>query len=309
MTACVLFLSATALACAQTTIQTYVFDAEGNRTRGPEVDVRGDVRTELLPSINGRSVPLEKVEERVIRDDGTSKLIERTIQRFDQTGHLAQTERVSEERTRQADGGSQVRATTYRTDVNGNMQLFERSSTEIRKTGEALTSDVVVERPSINGSLEKAEKRFITDDQTPSHDSRSTVIYRRDDNGGFHEAVKETVNTQTDDGRSVQNSARYAVGSSGRLELYEQAVRTTVKRKDGTESTVVDLYSSERPGSSNASGDRTPKLNEEQLIERRSANGQVYEVLSMREPSASDPNRLGTARRIKETVCTGKCED
>jgi hypothetical protein len=189
------------------------------------------------------------------------------------------------------------------------MRPVERSVTETRDSGATQTSEIVIERPSVDGTLQPAERRLIVDDRAPSRESSSTVVYRRDDNGRFYEAVKETVETQSTDGRSVQNSAHYAVGASGRLELYEQAVKTTLKRKDGTESVIVDVYAPETPGRSNASGDRTPKLKEQQVIERRSSNGEIAETVSLRQPTISDPDHLGPGRTIRETVCKGKCVD
>src|SRR6476620_10751795 len=150
MKAFVLFVSAAALACAQSTTQTDLLDAAGNRIRGPEVEIRGNVRTERLQSINGRAVPLENIEERVVSDDGRVKVIERTTKKFDQTGHLAETQRVTEEQTRLGDGNSSIRASTYRTDVNGNLQLAERSVTETRKSGTAQTSEALIERPTLD---------------------------------------------------------------------------------------------------------------------------------------------------------------
>jgi hypothetical protein len=105
MTRVVLLLSTAVLAAGQATTQSYIYDGAGNRSRGPDVDARGDARTERLQSINGRSVPLEKVEQRVISDDGRTRVVERVVQRFDQTGNPAGTERISEEQTKLGDRG------------------------------------------------------------------------------------------------------------------------------------------------------------------------------------------------------------
>jgi hypothetical protein len=304
-----LCLAVAALACAQdaSSSQTYVYDGLGNRIRATQSDINDGSRTERAQSINGRSVPLEQVEEHVLRSDGTTKVVERIVKKFDPTGRLAQTDRVVEEQTPLSGGGSTVRTTTYRSDLNGNMQPVERSLTETRKAGSVLNSDAVIERPSLNGQFEVAEKRSIVTDVTPSGESRNTVVYRRDGSGGFYESAKETLDRQKTDSGSVENSALYTVGTSGRLELATQTVKTSVKRKDGSESVVVDVYAPQTPGLANA-GDQ-PRLKQEQLIERRPANGGVDEVVSLREPSLSDPDRLGPARKLKETVCRGKCEN
>ena len=42
--------------------------------------------TEIVQSINGRTVPIERVEERVVRDDSSGRVVERLIRRYVQTG-------------------------------------------------------------------------------------------------------------------------------------------------------------------------------------------------------------------------------
>ena len=301
-------LAALALGAQQNTrtIQTYIYDGTGDRIRGPEVDIGGDSRTEKMRTINGRMVPLEQVEQRVVRSEGPTRVIERVIKRFDPGGNLAGTERVVEEETKSADGGATVRAATYRSDVNGNMHPVERSVTETRKAGGTLTSQSVIERPSLNGEFQTAEKRSVVLDKSPGRDVRDEVVYRRDGNGRFYEAVKETSTRQQTGNQSVENTAQYVVGTSGRLELANQTVKTAVKRADGSESIVVDTYGQQTPGLANAG--ENPKLTSQQLIDRRVRNGEVEEVVSLREPALADPNRLGPARKISETVCKGRCD-
>jgi hypothetical protein len=300
----VLYVVTSFLTCGQS-VQTYVYDGLGNRTRGPEVETRGDSRTEMLQSINGRRVPVEKVEERVLRTEGATKVVERVIKRFDSNGNLSQTERVLEEQTAFPDGRSTVRATTYRSDVSGNFQPVERCLMETRKSGTVITLDATVDRPTINGEFQTAEKLTIVDDRSAARDVQNTTVYRPNDSGGFYEAMKSTLERQKTDGQSVENTAKYAVGSSGRLELYSQTVKTAVKRNDGAESIVTDVYAEQTPGLANANGKL--RLKEEQLINRQTRNGEVNEVVSVRQPSPGDPDRLGPPRKIKETICKGQC--
>ena len=304
----VLCLAVAVLAAGQT-IDTYTYNGTGERVRGPASDVSGDSRTEWSQSINGRRVPVEQVEQRIIRSDEQTKVIERLIRHFDPNGNPAGTERVVEERTMLADGGSTLKATTYRKDLSGNMQVAERSVTEAHKSATTQTADVVIERPAIDGSLQVAEKRVTAQEKSPAGDVQSTSVYRRDDSGRFYEAVKETMERRKSGGETVENAATYAIGTSGRLELASQSVKTSVKRSDGSESIVVDVYTQETPGRANASSSGGPRLKEQQVIERTTSGGVVTVVTSLRQASMDDVGKLGPARKVGETICRGKCDE
>lgn len=290
--------------CGQTS-QTYQFDGDGNRIQGPSVVVQGNSRRETVQSINGRNVPLETVDQKVIRSEGAVTVVERVTRRFDQTGHLSEVERVVEEQTKASDGSS-TRATHYRSDVNGNMQVAERSVTQTRVSGSTETTESAIERPSISGSFQIAEKKQITLERSAARDRQDTVIYLADANGGFREAAKESVDRMKAENQAIENTARYAIGTSGQLELVSQTVRTATK-KGGVESIVEDVFTSQSPGLANGA-DSKLRLKEQHVIERRQSNGGINEVVSIREPSLGDPDRLGPARKVRETVCSGKCD-
>ncbi len=300
-------LAACALLCGQS-IRTYTFDGLGDRIRGPQTEVGGDSRTETMQTLNGRSVPVEQVEERVVRSEGPLKVVERVIRRFDQTGAPIGLDRIVEEVTQLQGGSSSVRSSTYRRDVNGNMQLTERAATETRKSGPTETVSSVIERPSIDGTFQVSERQTVVTDQSPTREVRNAVKYLRDENGRFYEAAKETEETTKSGAESVDNAARYLVGTSGRLELAEQTVRTAVKRSDGSESIVLDVYTQQTPGLSNDSSTGKPHLKEQRVIERRVDRDGVTEVVSIRQPSLADPDLLGPSRKVSESVCKGKCQ-
>ena len=67
-------------------------DVNGNRvSNGPQVistkTATGSEITEMRQSVNGRMVPLERVEEKVLRDDASGRLVERIIHRYDAQGN------------------------------------------------------------------------------------------------------------------------------------------------------------------------------------------------------------------------------
>ncbi len=121
-------------------------DINGNRVAdGPQIEQtrsKGTAETtERMQSINGRMVPLERVEERVVRDDSTGRVVERTIHRYDATGNPTTPVKETIEEQKRPDGSSTIQTTRYRGDVNGDLQLVQKTVTELRKSGSTETSD------------------------------------------------------------------------------------------------------------------------------------------------------------------------
>jgi hypothetical protein len=288
-------------------ITRYSTDVNGRRVVDGQISTvrsNGDfVRMERTQSVNGREVPLEQVEERVLRDDAGGKLLERIIKRFDATGVPGDRERVLIEQN--ADG-SRIAATTYRSDVNGAMAPVEKSITEVQKSGSTTTADTTIQRPSLNGYFEKAERRQVVIEEMGATVRQNISIERRDPNGGFVEAYREVKEVVKADGKVTENTAVYEPGLRGEMRLSSQAVATTLQLPGGRTVTEVNLFSVSVPGTS---GDPTgrPQVKEQQIIERKPSNGGFVETLSVRRPSLSDPTRLGPAQLLYETVCKGNC--
>ena len=106
-------------------------------------------------------------------------------------------------------GGSSVRETTYRSDVNGSLQEVERQTTETRVDGSTTTANTVIDRPTLNGSLKPSRngrpsrKARLTTSTPPNRSTGATA------SGGFQEALR-TVKT------TVQGR-RHHEGNHGRL--------------------------------------------------------------------------------------------
>ena len=64
-------------------------------------------RSQITRDINGRTVPVESTEERVLSDSGSSRVIERIIKRYDANGNPGPPERVRIEETKEPDGSVQ----------------------------------------------------------------------------------------------------------------------------------------------------------------------------------------------------------
>jgi len=285
-------------------------DVNGNRVAdGPQIDQtkskNSTETTERLQSINGRMVPIERVEERIVRDDANGRVIERLIHRFDATGNPTTPMKEIVEEQKRPDGSSTLQTTRYQNDINGAQQIVQKYITEIRKSGSSETSNTQLLRP-LNGSLETVEKKETVRVNDGTSYRQEDTTYRRDGNGGFGVAIRQTKEHTEQGGQSSDNTAEYEIGPDGNLQLHNQAVATTVTRPDGSKDSVVNLFGRSAPGTVDSDGKL--KLFEQLIMEQKSRPGNtLVETLSVRRPSVSDPNTLGPTQQISETVCKGKC--
>ncbi len=287
-------------------------DINGNRIAdGPTISrttsPNGSQTTVTTQSINGRTVPMEQIEEHVVRNDSSGKVTERIVRRYDPQGNALPPSRQVIEEQKRPDGSSTVQSTTYGTDINGNTQITEKSVTQTQKNGSNETSETTVDRPTVDG-LQTVEKQSqVMTKQGKNYEADSTT-YRRDGNGGFYAAVRQTTE-HTEQGSEVsENSAEYERGPTGELQLHGQTVTKTVTRPDGSQDAVVDVYSRNVPGtvSGNESG---LKLQEQQTIESAPGPGNtMVQTVNVRRPTVSDPGTLGPARQLSQTVCKGDCK-
>jgi hypothetical protein len=303
--------SAFLLSAQQSSVtSTTAVDINGRRVAdGPAVvhsksDGRSET-TEVLQSINGRMVPIQRVQERVLRDDSSGRVVERLIREFDQTGNPSAPAKEIIEEQKRPDGSSSKQVSTYRGDINGSMQLIEKSITQTQTSGSTENAETVLQRPTVNGSLETVEKQNVVKVKQASGYTEDKTTYRRDGNGGFRAAVRETTEHSEQGQQSSDSTAEYELGTTGQLQLHSQKVTKTVTAADGSKDQVVDLFGQNVPGTVDPGG---LKLYEQQLIQKKQRPNEVTETLSVRRPSVSDPKVLGPARQLSETVCRGKCE-
>ena len=308
------FVSAAAL-CAQGTSvsSTTDVDINGNRVQnGPQVVATktptGTVTTETMQSINGRMVPLERVEQRVLRDDASGRVVERIVRRYDSQGNPAPPTRETIEETKRSDGTSTTTSNTYRTDINGNTQLAQKSVTETRKSGAEERSETVVQRPTINGSLDTVEKQDQVKVAQPGGYRDETTTYRSSGTGGFYAAVRTVTDHTEKNGQSSDNTVEYEANPGSALQVHSQTVTKTVTAPDGSKDTVVNIYATNVPGTVGEPGSAL-KLQEQQLVDsQKGPGGAVTQTFSVRRPTVSDPNTLGPARQLSQTVCKGDCK-
>ena len=134
------------------------------------------------------------------------------------------------------------------------------------------------------------------------------IVERKDTNGNFYEAARQTTEHRETKTEKTDNTAVYEVGPAGGMRLALQTVQKTTIDPDGSSLTQVDYYSSTAAGVAVSSGNTAPKLKGQQTIEKRvTASGSV-ETVTSRIPTLTNPERLGPPRKIAETVCTGTCK-
>ena len=291
-----------------TTRQQSVRDLNGHREEGPVIAERtapGTIeRVEKRQSVNGRLTPAEAVEERVLQEDSSGRVIERVVRRFDAAGNPSPLEKTTVEELKRP-GGLTIRTTTRRADLNGNLAEAERSRTEVEIAGSRRTTAVVIERPSLNGSFEPVEKRSVVKEGPDESYQENTVIFRKG-LSGFAEAQRQITRHSAGKGVTTEETALYEAGSSGQMELQKQIVSRATVRPDGSEEQEVDRFGMGIPGTVGASGSGL-RLQERESVRRRKTTGGVLETVSVQRPTVSDPRLLGPPKVISETECRGKC--
>lgn len=314
MKLCLSTLAAAGLALGQSSTTTYTADyANGGFTPSTSSVSSDHTQTQVTQSLNGTQVPLEQRQERVIGKaaDGTVTT-ETIVRKYDPTGEFAATERTITESRKTPGGGSVATSMVYRTDVNGQEQRAERKVMETQVAGSTTSVNTVVDRPNMDGSFQTAEKRSaitkVAQYSAAKQSTTSESVYRADPSGGFVEAERK-VTTETQSGKeTVVNTTTYQPdGIVGALQFQEQRVATSSTAPDGSTVTRVEVYAPAADGIAREAG-VPPQLKQEQIItHEKASDGSYVEVLSVREPSVSDPN-LGNSRVISKTVCTGKCD-
>jgi hypothetical protein len=293
-------------AMAQSTAVLLTPDLNGRSVEAALYTSNDGDRTQLDQSINGRLVPLQKSETRILSQSPNARSTEIVVRKYDPTGQLASSERtVTDEQ--KSPNGSVIHATIYRSDANGNFQESERRTIESQTQGATTTSNVTISRPGLSGSFEVAEKRNIvtTAEANATHETES--IQRPAQNGQLAEAARQIREEIKAGGKVTSTTTSYEPNFSGQMSLALQQVDTTTKAPDGSAVTQRNVYAPSVYGI--ARDDRaTAKLREQEVIVRQEKNGAVTETTTVSRPTLADPNLLGPSSVASELVCTGKCQ-
>src|SRR5258708_6803051 len=123
---------------------TWTIDPSGQRVEGHSYtsaeSPSGSMYMESARSINGRMVPVQSTEDRVLRQDSRGKSVERMVGEYDKNGKPVPAAKILTEETKNPDGSTTIQSSTYEVDLNGNLRLSERATTQIRKGATTETS-------------------------------------------------------------------------------------------------------------------------------------------------------------------------
>jgi hypothetical protein len=303
---CVFLVTCGIAACAQQVTTNYGTDLNGRRTVNSVFSTSTSggtaTTTEMMQSINGRMVPLQSTEERVVSEDANGRVVERIVRRFDANGNPSPSEKHRVQERKNPDGSVSSVTTVSYGDINGGYQLGERVTTESSKSGNTTNSNIIVERPTVNGSFEVIEKQVRVLNEEKDASKSDVTTYRKSQDGRFAEALRVVTDATIRNDERQENVAQYELGDTGRLRLASQQVTRARRNADGSETREVDIFRNV-PG--RAEPTATPRLQERQIIEQKKVGDQLVETTSVQRPTVSDPNRLGPPSKIGERVCNG----
>ncbi|MCS7043973.1 MAG: hypothetical protein N2036_08690 [Bryobacteraceae bacterium] len=302
--ALILLTIAAGLQAQQQESRTYVYDANGRRVEWSATARGQGFQSETIRDINGRQVPVERTEERVLRKEAGLQVVERLVKRYTPDGSPLPPEKVVIETRTRPDGSTEETALIYRGDLNGNLRPAERIRTETRKSGDTAVSETKVERAGLSGGFSLVEKRTATEVVRASDRSseREELVYVPDTNGRLVAAQKKVVRSRERDGTLEQQTDEYEAATTGALRLSRQLMSVTRRNPDGTENTVVDVYGVNAPGRAIEPG-AGPRLRERQIYtSRQSPDGSVVTVFAVQRPSLNSTRELGPPERVSETV-------
>jgi hypothetical protein len=289
-------LSVAALAFQQTAVRT-VDEKTGT----------GSTRMQLTRNANGREIPIQSVEERVVSDAGGVRVVERTIRRYDANGMPGPPERERIETAKERDGSVRTTTTLLRGDINGTMQVAERSTALTRETQGGSSTTVTVERPTLNASFNVIERREETSRTVAPGKSTETVVTQRPDpNGRMVDIGRRTAERTSTPAGTIENVAEYETAATGQMQLMRQVVTRAVTAPDGVSRREVDTFEPSTAGRAAAAG-AAPQLTKRQIIETRPTPTGTVETISAAFPLESDPGRVGALRQVEQNVCTGDC--
>jgi len=297
-------------AAAQSKTKEYTTDLSGHRVADAVFTSNGPgQRTQLSQSINGRLVPLQETESKVLSQGPNGRVTETVTRYYGATGQLASTERTVAEEKKGAAGQSSIKATIYRSDVQGRMVESERRDIETSTQGNITVANVTVDRPDLSGSFETAEKRKVTTvtDGNLTHETEALAL--KTPGGQFTERARVVRETETSDGTVKENVSNFELNYAGRMEMMRQQISTTQKASDGSAVTELAVYAIATDGVTRDEQGGGQKLKEQQIIVKKpQADGTVVETTSVRRPTLADSKHLGAPVTISETVCSGKCD-
>ncbi len=286
---------------------TWTLDASGRRVEGPSYtaieSLQGSQRQETAQSINGRMVPIQSAEDRVLRQDAQRKEVERIIHKYDATGNPGPPMKLRIEETKNPDGSTTIQSTTYEADINGNLKLFERATTQIRK-GDTTEMSTTVERATLNGSLQTTERSTSVERKTAGGSQIDSTTLRRDISGNFTPFMQDVKRISKAGGEETTDAAHYVV-ENGKLTLASRAIDRVRTNPDGSQISETDVYAKLSVGNAGDANAAEPRLQQQVRRERTpGAGGVVVETTSVRARLPNDPSSFGAYEKTSQVTYT-----
>lgn len=298
-------LPASLLPAWQSASRTYVYDFEGRRSVWTSATAGDTRQTTIGRDLNGREAKVEDIEEKVVRNEGGVKVIERLIRRYDLNGRPLPPEKEIVETTQRPDGAVSTATTVYRADLNGRLQAAERTVADSRKLGETTQTETRVEKLSINGSFQTVERRVAQQREGEKRTETEETAYLPDPNGRFVEAYRRRATQIVENGAVREQVDEYEAANTGKLQLSRQTQARIEKDASGAERRVVDIYGPAAPGRPVEPG--VLALRERQIISVKPTADGMVQTFHIQRPNLDGRGQLGEPVKIAETVCTGKC--
>ena len=302
--------AAATLAAQQTGSQSsgWTTDVNGARVAGPNYSYietpQGDQRVETSRTINGQLAPVMSTEDKVLHQDSQSKVVERVIRKYDPTGNPGRPITIRIEEKKNPDGSTSILSNSYETDLNGNKQLFERSST-LKRGGATTEISTTVERATLNGGLQTVERDTTVEHKTGDNAKVELTSYRRDVSGNFTPFAQTVKQTSKAGAVETADAANYEMGPDGKLILASRSIDHVVTKPDGSKVVDSDVYSRLNAGRASDVNASEPRLQQQVHKELTPGPGGVtIETTSVRARLANDPSRFGDFEKVSQSTYT-----
>jgi hypothetical protein len=260
-----------------------------------------------MRNINGRVVPSESVQERVLFQSATERIVERTVQRYDYEGRPLPLEKLRIEGRKNRDGSESIVTTLSLQDLQGRTEVRERRSTNVVKSANGESSSTVVER-LVAGGFEVVERVRAVESRGEGRLHRDTVVQRKDLNGRFQDSTREIIDRVKQPGVTTETKTAYEVIGGGSLQPAMQTVNRTRALGNNAEVEEIAIHTPWAAGKT-AGGAPQLQLSEQWLVERKPGPGNtVVESSSVAKPTLDTPTRMSAYQKISETVCSGVCK-
>jgi hypothetical protein len=279
----------------KSTVTPLNYDINGHLVAGVTSIQSNGSHSEITRNLNGRTVPVETVDEQVVSSSGSTKIIERTIKRFDPNGIAGPPERVRIEETKEPDGTVRTSTTVSRGDINGGFHLAERATKVAKTNGNRTEATTVIERPTLNGAMDTVGRDEQNITTAGPKTLESVTVFRKDTNGRMGETARKMREAVKTGDQENENTTEFESASTGQMKLMRQS--TARIEPNGTRE--VNLYLPNPEGKL--------ILAEQHVIEKRETPAGVTSKTTVRFALPSDPGKLGPARKAEEDVCTGVC--